>query len=35
MALDVTPEKGPSSKMNLLRQQMEENRSDIFKRKIE
>jgi hypothetical protein len=26
LALDVTPEKGPSSKMTLLRKQMEENR---------
>lgn len=30
MALDVTPEKGPSSKMTLLRKQMEENRFEKF-----
>ncbi|XP_059482823.1 protein lava lamp-like isoform X2 [Neocloeon triangulifer] len=32
MALDVTPQKGPSSKMNLLRKQMEENRAILEQR---
>ncbi|CAB3360312.1 Hypothetical predicted protein [Cloeon dipterum] len=32
MALDITPEKGPSSKMTLLRKQMEENRAILEQR---